>query len=344
MRLHVTGMILPEGAALYVYNGDGEAFGPYRDLGPNKNGDLWTNATSGSLAYLQPHVDSGVDINDIRLNVSEVGHIGPKFLIPFLRTPDVDYEGLSAAQTHCNYNEDCVEDAACYGTGDFPGYNDAKYGVAHILFYSAPYWYMCSGGLLNNTAQDLIPYFLTANHCISTSSEANSLETYFQYFNPFCHANCVTRGTADTIGATLLRHGNRSDYSFMRLNQAAPAGSIFLGWTSQKVAKTNGFGLYRISHPSGAPQGYSQHNVDTSKPTCGGWPRGAWIYSQDITGATEGGSSGSPVCNASGQVVGQLSGACGYNPSDPCDSVQNATVDGAFATYYRRIRSWLDPN
>ena len=35
---------------------------------------------------------------------------------------------------------------------------------------------------------------------------------------------------------------------------------------------------------------------------------------------------GQPVLNAAGEVVGQLSGACGTNVNDTCDSVSNATV------------------
>ncbi|MGD8376416.1 MAG: hypothetical protein PVF68_09755 [Acidobacteriota bacterium] len=42
-------------------------------------------------------------------------------------------------------------------------------------------------------------------------------------------------------------------------------------------------------------------------------------------------------------MVGQLSGACGYNPSNACDSVSNATVDGAFASCYSQIAGYLDP-
>jgi len=83
--------------------------------------------------------------------------------------------------------------------------------------------------------------------------------------------------------------------------------------------------------------------VDTSAPTCQSWPRGERIYSRDITGATDGGSSGSPVVNASSQIVGQLSGACGFNVNDPCDAVNNATVDGAFAFYFSLVQPILNP-
>jgi hypothetical protein len=103
----------------------------------------------------------------------------------------------------------------------------------------------------------------------------------------------------------------------------------------------NGTPLYRISHPQGAPQSYSTQVVDTSKGVCRSWPRGDRIYSRDTLGATEGGSSGSPVVNAAGQLVGQLSGACGTNVNDVCDEVRNATVDGAFAAYYNTVSQWL---
>ena len=88
-------------------------------------------------------------------------------------------------------------------------------------------------------------------------------------------------------------------------------------------------------------EAYSEHEVDLNAPTCLSWPRGERIYSRDIFGATEGGSSGSPVLNAQAEVVGQLSGACGTNVYDECDAVNNATVDGAFAHYYAKVQPFL---
>jgi hypothetical protein len=70
-------------------------------------------------------------------------------------------------------------------------------------------------------------------------------------------------------------------------------------------------------------------------------PPGEWIYTQDQVGATEGGSSGSPVVNSAGQVVGQLSGGCGYDVYNTCNNTVNSTVDGAFAAYYDQVAPWL---
>ena len=41
-------------------------------------------------------------------------------------------------------------------------------------------------------------------------------------------------------------------------------------------------------------------------------------------------------------MVGQLTGACGFDVGDPCASAANATIDGAFASYFADVAEWLD--
>jgi hypothetical protein len=41
--------------------------------------------------------------------------------------------------------------------------------------------------------------------------------------------------------------------------------------------------------------------------------------------------------------VGQLSGGCGTDVYNTCNSIDNATVDGAFAAYYANVAQWLGP-
>jgi len=171
---------------------------------------------------------------------------------------------------------------------------------------------------------------------------------YFQYQIPCGSSACA--GSFDpapspsTLGATIKAHGTSGDYSLLQLNQNPPAGSVFLGWNNSPIAFTNGADLHLVSHPSGAPLAYSHHQVDTAAGTCKSWPRGERIYSNDVFGATEGGSSGSPVVNAAGEIVGQLSGCCGFNCGNVCDAASNSTVDGAFAFYFSNVASFLDPS
>lgn len=174
------------------------------------------------------------------------------------------------------------------------------------------------------------------------------METYFDYQTTCSNPNCTQpyNNTGDTVGATIKATGSTSDYSLLQLSStpATPDGvAAYLGWLSTPVANTNNLALYRISHPQGSPQAYTEGVVDTSKPTCRTLARGNFVYSRDTLGATEGGSSGSPVVNGSGQIVGQLYGACGTNLNDVCDSANNATVDGAFAASYPNLAAFLSP-
>lgn len=329
IRLRFSPFDLPESAELYAYAADGQVFGPYTGRGPVDDGELWTNTILGDEVRLQLSV-AREDAARTRLVVAGIGYMGT---------------GLPMASSNlCSANAACVENAACWNVSAVSNAHDA---VASILFASGGFYYICSGGLISDSNPSTLPYFLTANHCISRSAEASSMETYFDYESGSCTGpNCTEpyNQTGDTVGSAIVASNRTGDYTLLQLSSTPSTKDgivTYLGWNSTPVANSNGSHLYRLSHPSGAPQAYSQHDVDTSKPTCSSWPRGSWVYSRDITGATEGGSSGSPVLNGSGQIVGQLSGGCGYNVNDSCDAQSNATVDGAFASYYSQVSSIL---
>ena len=337
LQFRIYGFFLPPRAELWVYNAAGETHGPYTWAGPEGTREFWTHSVSGAEAFVQLRMRGPVSQGDLqRLGfvIADVAHVDDASLRG--SGPDA-----SPAAGFCSYNASCVESGEC-ATADW---NNARNAVAHIRFVSGGWVYICSGGLVASSGSPG-PYFLTANHCISRDREASSMEAYFRYRST---TNCGSSPTGcggpgsspRTRGATIVSTNRTGDYTLLRLSESAPTGSYFLGWSTTAVANANTTPLYRLSHPGGAPQAYSTHQVDTSKGTCTSWPRGSWIYSRDTFGATEGGSSGSPVLNSSAQVVGQLSGACGFNVSNNCDRDSNATVDGAFAGYYSAVAPYL---
>ena len=131
-------------------------------------------------------------------------------------------------ESHCTENAACVENAACYGATPAEA---AKKAVALIQWISGAYLYSCSGGLLADTVStSQIPYFLTANHCISKRNEAQNAECFFQYQTACGVTACPSpSGFARTLGATIKSTGRNADYTLLQLHQTPPAGSVFLG-------------------------------------------------------------------------------------------------------------------
>ncbi len=348
IRLHVEELSLPAGAALYLYSSDGQAHGPYTAEGPNGTGEPWTATIFGSEAILQLRASGPTDEEALRgpsFRVQELALITPGFA-EGLRPPHRVVSAPPPPGWPCG-NASCVEDATCFnGTAADP----AKLAIAKMEWIQGAFIYTCSGGLIsdNNRMQD--DFFLTANHCLSKNSNAQNVNFYWRFATDSCETTnpCPSNGgwPYQTSGSTVSKTGRKGDFTLLHLNSNRPAGSVFPGWTSAPVANTNGADLWRISNPGFGPQVYSQHDVDTSAPTCTGWPRGERIYSRDIVGAIDGGSSGAPVVKGSSQIVGQLSGTCGFSPSDVCASgpgESNATVDGAFAFYFALVQPSLNP-
>ncbi len=343
LRVHFENFSIPQNAELYFFSLAGEAFGPYERTGINGTGEFWSHSVGGDtgIILLRHFGPNGADdLARVSLQITAVGHIG----VESLRTG-----GEGGVASFCSYNEPCIENTNCV-SGKPAIISDVENAAAKMRWIAGCCIYLCSGGLIADTDTNTqIPYFLTANHCMSRSRQARNLEAFFQ-FQVGCGAGCPSdpyrdshAGVPRTMGAVVEASGSDGDYTLLRLSENPPAGSVLLGWNNTPVANTNGAELHRISHPAGAPQAYSKQEVDTSRPTCQGWPRGERIYSSDLIGATEGGSSGSPVVNAAGEIVGQLTGACGFDVGDPCNSADNATVDGAFAHYFANVEPFLDP-
>jgi len=333
VRLQLENVDLPEGGELYAFGRHGHAFGPYT----GKHKEFWTNTVAGEEIVLQLHLPvaskaatAGADV----FTIAQLTHMGA----------DYKFGQTLGTKAFCSWNDTCIQNAECSSIPS--AIQPAQNAVAYLIYNVGSSAFICSGGLLNDTASSGTPYLLTANHCFSTQASATSLEAYFQW-TVSCGSSCGSQysppGSVPRVnGSTLLATSANSDFTFVELNSAAPAGSVFLGWNTASISGAGGTPLYRLSHPKGSPQAYSEQSVNATSGVCGTIPRPRFIYSDATLGDSEGGSSGSPVLNASGEVVGQLFGACGASPSTTCDS-DDRTVDGALSETYPSIEQWLDP-
>ncbi|HYU25898.1 MAG TPA: trypsin-like peptidase domain-containing protein, partial [Thermoanaerobaculia bacterium] len=336
LRLHLSNVNLPGDAVLWVYGGsDTAAFG--REL-IDPRGGLWTPAAWGDTIHLELEVAPGAAAS---FDVDEV-----------LELLD---EGLVARSSKPGPNDtpSCLVDVQCVTSTPLPLAN-VKRAIAHMEFVVPEGGAACSGGLVADTQASGTPYFLTANHCISTQTEASSLQAYFDW----TYASCVSTtipplsSVPKASGSTLIVTKDvdtGSDVTLLRLN-SLPTNRYFLGWTADRNAIVAGTKLYRVSHPAPPgfgpqPQQYSTSIITSTGPRCG-LNTTNFVYSANDVGGTYGGSSGSPDMLANGQIVGQLFGGCapvGHDPQAGCDAAV-LNVDGAFATSFGVLQSYLNPS
>ena len=191
-----------------------------------------------------------------------------------------------------------------------------KHAVCKFTFIEDMESFLCSGALINNVNNDGTPYFLTANHCVSSSTVAKSVTAYFNYETKGCGMTAKSYKTLS--GASLLTTGENSDFTLLKLTSTPPANyqPYYAGWD----LTTSSSSTVGIHHPEGIIKKIS---LDNDPPVNYGETIG-WenrSYSPANThwevyfdkGMTAGGSSGSPLFNQDRRIIGQLHGGGDYD-------------------------------
>ena len=247
------------------------------------------------------------------------------------------YRGLEEAMAKVGA---CQLDVTCY-----PAWADTAKAVGGIGTIGATGTLWCTGTLLNDevtTTEE--PYFLTANHCISTVSKADSIEVYWLYASTSCNGTVPspssvprTTGGADYLAGSPAQSG--TDVTFLRLRETVPSGLTMAGYTTAAAAV--GTAVTGIHHPSGSYKRISFGDIsDNGSPGQGGVRLEPIERFHEVLwndGVTEPGSSGSALFDSSSQlVVGQLYG--GYAA---CTATDEPDYYGRFDVSYPLLASWL---
>lgn len=249
-----------------------------------------------------------------------------------------DAKGAFGNSGACNINVNCPEGAP---------FDIQKRSVALIVVNDNA---ICSGAMINNVAQDGTPFFLTANHC--TPSNPGSVGNWVFYFN---HESATCDGNdgptnQSVSGATLLARNQESDFALLELDDIPPASFnvCYSGWDVSDLAQ-NVSSAYSIHHPSGDVKKICFEEDSPYKESLGTFlVNQTWYIDQWELGVTEPGSSGSPLFNQNGMIIGQLAGgqaACiGDENNGLHDFYGRLGVSWNFgSTPSTSLRFWLDP-
>ncbi|WP_414717211.1 trypsin-like serine peptidase [Tahibacter sp.] len=262
-----------------------------------------------------------------------------------LRIPQLSHFDLNPASTDeavglkIGESDYCERDIVCR-TSPPSGFTSTANAVARMVFTKGSSSYLCTGTLLNNGHSPKKRLFWTANHCISTQSVANTLQTYWFYQATTCNGSTVSPSARTLTGGAYLRHNNRSrDTALLELKTAPPSGAIYAGWNSSAIAATN-TAIEGIHHPAGDVKKYSLGKVTQLSGNIDGL--GPFYRVQWSLGVTEGGSSGSGLFTVSGTGSYQLRGGL-YGGYSYCSAPTDPDYYSRLADVYSSISSYLTP-
>ncbi len=314
-RVNFRRMSLPAGARIFVYSAANpdEYYGPYEGRGESADGTFWTPPVRGDTVIIEYFTPAGTNSTNSPLKIFAIAHI---------------YKDVGSPDDPAGACENEV-------TSDW--LNVAK-SVARVDFISGTLAGSCTGTLLNDQANDQEPYFLTAHHCISTQTEAQSVTVYWNYNT----GDTPPPGTLQTSGSGLLATGTASDFTLLRLNKnQMPSGLFFSGWDATNFAGTAT--ATGIHHPEGSHKRISFGTA--AQPNPGDCEPGEQCLRVNwSSGVTEPGSSGSGIWTGNPsdpggpKLVGDLTGgpsACGEAPANMWDAY------GRFSVTYPAIAGFL---
>ena len=344
---------IPQGASLKAYNKDrSQQFGPYTSKANNDKKTFVTSLVEGdevTLEYTTPLLHSSISPFTIW-----------RVYYGFRQAPEsstihhqednssrmIDTTLGFGKSSPCNININCPLGANA---------QTIKKGVGRIfLVMDQGLTGYCTGSLINNTQNNGDPLFLSAFHCQDGFTPLWDYWVFdFGYESGSCTNPAQEPNSNFIVGAAPLAGRRQTDFLLMRLNvlYIPPSYKLFLpGWSRDTSAPIANSTL--IHHPKGDIQKISYDKDQAiANPNSIKWNNNVttdafnhWRMILD-QGVFEIGSSGAPLFNQNGQIIGQLHGG----------NINNCTVLNIFAgrlakswegdgTPSTRLKDWLDPN
>ncbi|MBO4615281.1 MAG: PKD domain-containing protein [Bacteroidales bacterium] len=349
---------LAEGSKLFCYNENRrQVIGAFTSENNPKDGIFGIEVIQGEnlyVEYYEPAYKKSGNVDKTTFHIFSVGYFYRD--LPHLRY----YEDMHTKSTGWQSSGNCEVDINCTPVGD--NWQDEKRGVVEIYLRTPDGWGWCSGSLVNNTNNDGTPYILTAFHCGEgevTATQYSQWQFYFKYEVPANQAS--GSGTSSNIsepayktltGCTEIASGSitgGSDLLLLRLNTTPNSTyePYYNGWNRANTAPSNGVGIH---HPAGDVKKISTYSTSSqgtynNAASNAHW-RLRWTQNSNGYGVTEGGSSGSPLFDNQGFIVGTLTGGSSY-----CTAQTGYDYYGKFYYHWesngtadnKRLKPWLDP-
>jgi len=337
-----SGFKLPEHARLFIYSDRGSrVMGAFTHQNNRDHAGFYTDMIAGEEITIE---------YDVLISKQ------PKlpFVIDKLYVADTEtYRGASSmeidtgflASNLCHPNANCPE-------GD--GLDDQKRSLCRILMVLDEGLVYCTGSLLNNSRQDQRPLVLSGFHCQDYFTPLHQFWRFdFNFVTETCE-NPISAPPFNRItGCRQVAGYRESDMLLLELATIVPASYdvYYNGWDRRNDYRP--IPSKHLHHPLGDVMKVSIDTNDLNiHPQRVRWDNNTVTPSDhhfravlDI-GAHEIGSSGGPLFDSAGRVVGQLHGG----QVDSTDCGENRAFFGRVAVSWEggdsiqnRLKDWLDP-
>ena len=321
--------IIPDGNELYVYNeekswilGKFTAYHLYEGM-------LGTELLPGNSVIVEYYVPKQNKANKGHIEISTVTH-------GYRTAAEFQLKAFGDAGA-CNMNVNCPDGAV---------WTNQRNSVVMLVSGSNGF---CTGALINNTLNDGKPYILTANHCYSNPA---SWVFRFNWQAESC-ANPVSSPTFESLsGAVLRARRTPSDMCLVEITGGLVDNTVpesynpfFAGWNRSNTPPTATIGIH---HPRGDIKKISfDDNPAVAVQEMGSTePESSWQVVWDRNTTTEQASSGSPLFDQNGRIIGQLWGgqaSCtNLTAPDFYGRIHNSW-EPVGSTETNQLKHWLDP-
>ena len=293
---------LPDNAKMFLYRPDGgEIYGAYTNRS-YKGNVFATTPVSGDSIMIQ----------------CEVPIAASDSFSAIISSVNTGFDQLRAlpAIGRAAY---CETDIICQDKG----VEDQSRAACLIIINGTKY---CSGTLIA-TDSNSESFVLTSAHClrdnytdIFDSTLANKCVFYFGYNTPICETNIVSSYEKSISGSNVASSHPEKDMALLKLSQRPPVDYMTYesGWNVELAPHGP---VTCIHHPNGDLMKISISGNDPSPISFavdGLTENAHWLVDIWDTGITEGGSSGAPLYDTNGLIIGALSGGSSF-----CDSRGN---------------------